>query len=180
VLRDLFVAMLVASTVFFVALVAALVYARYRLKRQLRLRPGTPSKAPTSWLFSTSEPARLHRRLRRATAAARATAATGDANIAPLVAEVEEHAIVLESHLVIAARLKGRGRPTRKAVAVQVKELELVVARLATSSLQARQTVALTGAPANRLAEVSERLDALEAARAELDAIEIQAGLQAR
>src|SRR3954468_11398531 len=157
--------MLVASTVFFVALVAALVYARYRLKRQLRLRPGTSSKAPTSWLVSTGEPARLHRRLRRATAAARATAARGDSTLVPLVAEVEEHAIVLESHLLIAAKLKGRGRSTRKAVAAQVKELELVVARLATSSLQTRQTVALPGAPANRLAEVSERLDALGAGR---------------
>jgi hypothetical protein len=178
VLRDLFVAMLVVSAVFCCAALAALAYARYRLKRQLRLRPGTPSKAPTSWLVSTGEAARLHRRLRHATAAARATRAVGDATIAPLVAEIEEHAIVLEAHLVVAARMKGRGRATRKAVGAQVTELEAVVARLATSSLRTPTTVALPGAPTNRLAEVSERLDALEAARAELDAIELEAGLR--
>jgi hypothetical protein len=178
VLRDLFVAMLVAAAVFCCAGLASLAYARYRLKRQLRLRPGTPSKAPTSWLVSTGEAARLHRRLRHATASARATRGLGDGMTGPLVAEIEEHAIVLEAHLVVAARLKHRGRATRKAVASQVKELEVVVARLATSSLRAPATVALPGAPTNRLAEVSERLDALEAARAELDAIELEAGLR--
>ena len=176
-LRDLFVAMAMASAVFGCAALAAIVYARYRLKRQLRLRPGTPSKAPTSWLVSTGEPARLHRRLRHATASARATRAL-DGMTGPLVAEIEEHAMVLEAHLVVAARMKHRGRPTRKAVASQVKELEAVVARLATSSLRSPTTVTLPGAPANRLAEVSERLDALEAARAELDAIELAAGLR--
>jgi hypothetical protein len=178
VLRDLFVAMLVASALFCCAGVAAILYARHRLKRQLRLRPGTPSKAPTSWLVSTGEPARLHRRLRHATASARAARAVGDATTAPLVAEIEEHAIVLEAHLVVAARMKHRGRATRKAVASQVKELEVVVARLAASSLRTPTTAALPGAPLNRLAEVSERLDALEAARAELDAIELEAGLR--
>lgn len=153
-LRDLFVALLVASAVFVAMFVGALFYARHRLKRQLRLRPSTPSKAPTSWLVSTGESARLHRRLRRATAAARAMPGAGSSTLAPLVTEIEEHAIVLEAHLVAAYRLKGRGRSTRRAVA------------------------ALPGAPADRLAEVTERLDALEAARAELDAIEVRAGLR--
>ena len=177
-LRDLFVAMLVASAIFCCAAVAALAYARYRLKKQLRLRPGTPSRAPTSWLVSTGEAARLHRRLRHATASARATRAIGDSTTAPLIAEIEEHAVVLEAHLVVASKMKGRGRTTRKAVAAQVTELEAVVARLATTSLRTPTAMALPGAPANRLAEVSERLDALEAARAELDAIEVEAGLR--
>ncbi|MEY2455712.1 MAG: hypothetical protein QOK06_806 [Acidimicrobiaceae bacterium] len=177
-LRDLFVALLVASAVFVAMFVAALFYARHRLKRQLRLRPSTPSKAPTSWLVSTGESARLHRRLRRATAAARAMPGAGSSTLAPLVTEIEEHAIVLEAHLVAAYRLKGRGRSTRRAVAAQVKELEAVVARLVKSSLSAPTVAALPGAPADRLAEVTERLDALEAARAELDAIEVRAGLR--
>ena len=63
---------LIWSLAFFVTWVAivalALVVLRWRLHRMNRVSPAMRSPAPIIWLWSPTQPARLHRRLRTATA----------------------------------------------------------------------------------------------------------------
>src|SRR3954454_18220937 len=89
---------LLVSTVLLFAF--GVTYTRWWLRKQLRIRPSTRSAAPTAWLAGTSEPARLHRRLRKATTTARLAGVRGGPTIAELATELEDHAIVLEAHLV--------------------------------------------------------------------------------
>src|SRR4051812_27657518 len=129
-MHDVFVLLLVTGSLAVAAVVGAATYARWRLRKQLRMRPHTRSVAPTSWLVSTSEPARLHRRLRRATSVARAAAARGDATIAGLTSELEDHAVALETHLVMLQRVWRRERDARHQVRAQTAQLEQLAARL--------------------------------------------------
>ena len=151
---------------------AAFAYARWRIRRQLRVRPSTRSLAPTYWLVSTSEPARLHRRLRRAAAVARAAAERGDATIADLADEVQDHAVALEHHLVLLSRVWRRARGARKDVIAQVAQVEHLSARLTVSAVEVTRPRALTAGSPDALAELTERIDALDAARKELTALE--------
>lgn len=151
---------------------AAIVFARWRIRKQLRIRPSTRSIAPTYWLVSTSEPARLHRRLRRAAAVARAAGQRGDTTIAELADEVQEHAIALEHHLVLLSRVWRRERDARKEVTAQVAQVEHLSARLTVSAVEVTRPRALTAGSPDALAQLTERIDALDAARQELSALE--------
>jgi hypothetical protein len=166
----------VALTVFAIAslvvFVGAVAYGRWRLRKQLRVRPTTRSAAPTSWLVSTSEPARLHRRLRRATATARLAGSQGDSTIAGLANEVEDHAVALETHLVMLSRLWRRERAARKQLVVQIEQLEQLSARLSASAVDVTRPRALGSGTSDGLAELAERIDTLDAARRELAAVE--------
>jgi hypothetical protein len=167
---------LVAVAVFGVAALTlfagAVIYARWRLRRQLRVRPSTRSAAPTSWLVSTSEPARLHRRLRKAATVARLAGARGDATTASLAADIEDHAVALELHLVMLSRVWRRERASRKQLVAQVVQLELLSGRLAASAVEITRPRALTAGSPDALAELAERIDALDAARQELATLE--------
>ena len=171
-MHDLFVALLVVGLASAALFVAAIAYARWRIRKQLRMRPSTRSLAPTYWLVSTSEPARLHRRLRRASAVARAAGERGDTTIAELADEVQEHAVALEHHLVVLSRLWRRERDARKELVSQVAQLEHLSARLTVSAVDVSRPRALTAGSPDALAELTERIDALDAARQELTAIE--------
>ncbi len=171
-LHDLFVALIVFGIGSFALFAGALTYARWRLRKQLRVRPSTRSTAPTAWLVSTTEPARLHRRLRKAASAARLAGARGDASIAALAREVEDHAVALETHLVLLSRLWRRERESRRQLVAQVAQLEQLTARLATSAVEVSRPRALGAGSADALAELTERIDALDAARRELSALE--------
>ena len=155
-----------------VCVLGALTYARWRLRKQLRVRPSTRSAAPTSWLVSTSEPARLHRRLRKAAATARLAGARGGATIATLAEEIEDHAVALESHLVMLSRMWRRERQARKQLSVQVTQLEQLAIRLSTSAVEVTRSRALGAGSPNALAELTERIEALDAAREELAVLE--------
>lgn len=163
-----------------VAIVIAVVagpptYAHWWFRKQLRIRPAVRSAAPTWWLMSTTSTARLHRRLRRAAAAARTAGVTDDPTLREMALEAETHAVSLEQPLLVIARL---GRPAgreQRALAEQVAELEAFVARLANLSRQ-HASVPRRG---DTIRQLQQRLDALEAAHAELAAIEARAGLQA-
>jgi len=155
-----------------VLLAGALAYTRWRLRKQLRMRPTTRSVAPTAWLVSTSEPARIHRRLRRATSIARVAASRGDATIAGLAAEVEDHAVALEVHLVMLSRLWRRERDARRRLVEQVVVLEQLASRLTVSAIEVSRPRSLTAGSPDALAELTERIDALDAARTELAHLE--------
>jgi hypothetical protein len=143
-----------------------------RLNRMLRIRLSVKSTAPSSWLVATHEPARLHRRLRRVGAVARAAAARGDATVAAMATELEDNALAVEAHLVLLSRLWRRERDARHEVIGQVVQLEHLAARLASSAAEAYRRPALMPGSQDALADLTERLDALDAARRELRAVE--------
>ena len=163
--------MIVALVV--VAVILPPAYVHWRVRRQMRIRPGTRTNAPTWWLVSTVGPARLHRRLRRAAAGTRAAADASDPAIREMAHEAEHHALALEAPLLVAARLGRAGSAELRALSEQTTELEAFVARLANVVRQSAT------APVGRrsVQQLQGRLDALEAAHAELDALEARAGL---
>lgn len=171
-MHDVLVALAVFGVVSIILCAGAITYARWRLRKQLRVRPSSASPAPTVWLVSTSEPARLHRRLRKAAAEARAAGARGDATISSLAVEIESHAVAVEGHLVVLHRVWRRERAARKQLAAQVKSIKQLSARLTTSALELTRQRALGAGSPDALAELSDRIDALDAARAELAALE--------
>jgi DNA-binding helix-hairpin-helix protein with protein kinase domain len=172
VVHDLFVALVVLGAGGLSLLAGALLYGRWRLRKQLRVRPSTRSSAPTNWLVSMSEPARLHRRLRKAAATARLAGASGGATVAELADEIEDHAVALETHLVLLSRMWRRERQARTQVVTQIEQLEQLTTRLTASAVQVSRPRALGAGSPDALAELTERIDALEAARAELTALE--------
>ena len=171
-LHDVFVALVVFGVASVAVFAGAVAYTRWRLRKQLRVRPSTPSPAPTSWLVSTSEPARLHRRLRRAAATARLAGERGDATITELATEIGDHAVALEAHLVMLSRMWRRERSARRQIVEQVTQLEQLTVRLTASAAEVSRPRALGAGAPDALAELTERIDALDAARAELLAVE--------
>jgi hypothetical protein len=147
------------------------------LRRANRVVAGRRTAAPISWLWSWREPARLHRRLRRAVAMARAAVAsplsppTGRRRAAPatmlstLAAELAEHAVAIDERLVAA----GRMRSLLPALAQEVHEVERSAARLSSLAgawrAQVHQAALTEGTGA---LDFGSRLDAFEAAMAEL------------
>jgi len=174
--HDLLVGLAVACGVCCALFAASVLWIRWRLQRMVRVRPGTPSPAPVGWVMSTSEPARLHRRLRRSAASARLAATYGGPAVASLAAEVEEEAVRLEVSLVALSRVWRNERQLRKELAGQIIELEHLAARVAASSDLARHRAGLTGGT-DHLTELRERIDAVDAARQELLRLERRTGL---
>lgn len=175
-MHDLLVALEVLGALLVAAVVAPLAYARWRVRRQLRVSPSVPSPAPSGWLVSTSPAARLHRRVRRANSTAR-TAAALDPALVELARELDLEAVALERQLVAVARLGRRGSEGRRAIDRRVSEVEVVASRLA-SMAGRRQTSSLV--PDDRFAELHLRLDALEAARVEVDQLVLRTGVTPR
>jgi hypothetical protein len=152
---------------------------RWRLRRRLRLGPGARSVAPIRWLVSPGWAARLHRRLRRAVSGAMA-AGSKATTTAELARELQQHAIALEAHLVVAYQLGRPGAAQRATLTAQVVEAERLAVRLSHLAVESTQPAALASAGDSTiepLAALGARLDALEAARAELGAVELRAGL---
>ena len=96
----------------------------------------------------------------------------GGATIADLADEIEDHAVALETHLVLLSRMWRRERQARKQVMVQIEQLEQLTVRLTASAVQINRPRALGAGSPDALAELTERIDALDAARAELTALE--------
>lgn len=182
-------AFLIWSTAFLVTWIAiitlAFVVLRWRLQRANRVSPAMRSPAPLLWLWWPSQPARLHRRLR---------AATADIHLAPahkrsgtslsvdeLKRELEYQAVELDHHVVAAAR---HPRPYRQRLLrhleKQVAEVERLSVRLSRMSRPA--TTPASGwdgvsGPPEVLARISHQLDLLDRVQAELTEIERAAGL---
>ena len=148
--------------------VLAVYVAVRRLKRRNRVSPAVPCDAPVRWLCTPSRAAMLHRRLRRSVYAVRQV--RGPA--AELAADLEAHAVAVDRHLVLAARapMAPRQRLLRE-VAAQVDDIESLTERVLSAA-----AAPLQPGP-ERLAVLAERLDTLEAAQAEIAALEEAAGL---
>lgn len=146
---------------------AALVV-RHRLRRRLRPAPGVRPTAPLRWLVWPSPAAARHRRLRAAVAAAppgprRRASPTA---VEELVVSLHVLAADLDRRLVAAARLP---RPHRGA---RLRELDPELDRLVdTADRLGRLAERAAAVPGTDLAaELEDRLGALEAAVADLEA----------
>lgn len=149
--------------------VLALVVAVRHLRRRNRVSPAVPGTAPTWWLCTPSRPALLHRRLRRAVYAVRQVRGGAAAELA---ADLEAHAVAVDRHLVLAARAPMSARPRLlRDVAGQVRDIEALTERVLAAAASPLQP------GPERLALLAERLDSLEAAQAEIAALEEAAGL---
>jgi len=175
---QLLLALVIFTTVMCAVCVAGWFWIRHRMRRLLRVRPKTKSPAPTGWVLSTSEPARLHRRLCRVAASARTSGSTGETTTASLAVQVEEEAVRLETCLVALSRVWRTDRDARRQMTAQITELERLAVRLATNAAAVSRPAALTAGSTDSLAELRERLDALDDARRELSTVERQAGLR--
>jgi hypothetical protein len=175
--HELFVALLIASVASCAICVSALLWVRWRMRLYLRIRPSSRSLAPTGWALSTSEPARLHRRLRRVAASARVAGSQGDPAAALVATQIEDEAVRLEACLVALSRVWRVERPARKELTNEIVELEHLTVRLATSA-SATRAAALGAGSVDAMSALRERLEALEEARVELNTVDQQAGLR--
>ena len=156
-----------------VSVLACLTY----LRRRVRINPRVRSAAPVGWLWSMRAPARAHRRLRRALRGARGALAQGASNgmavdgLSGCLEELEAHALAVDDQIIVAARFAPVIRRSMlKGLRPEVTEIELLSARVAAT------VVSRTALHEKRLADVrsriAERLDALDAASAEIAALE--------
>ena len=163
ILGILFVAVAIA-----VAGGAALVVGAQRVKQNARrgqqIAPGTPSAVPLGWAGAHTPEAKLHRRLGQAMSGLRAVT-DGDPLVTANVQVVEREALKIEQKLVAASmmaeRLKG---PAINELGTAVDQIEDVSAQLIQRSAELS-----SGDVQAQLGELSERLDLLDQARAELD-----------
>jgi hypothetical protein len=167
------------------AIVAGCTVAVRSVRRANRVVPDRRSAAPTRWLYSWREPARLHRRLRRAVNMARSAmtplhpqprrwrrAQQGGA-LAQMGDELAHRAAAIDDQLVWADSLHpGWRRQTLAALARDVADVESDawrLARLAHAWRTQLHQAALVEA-ASPL-DLGSRLDAFEAAMAELSRV---------
>lgn len=147
---------------------AALVLGAQRVKQNAQkgqqISPGTASAVPLGWAGAHTPEAKLHRRLGKAMSGLRA-ATEGDALVTANVDVVEREALKIEEQLVAASmmaeRLKG---PAIDELGAAVDQIENVSAQLIQRSAELS-----AGDVQAQLSELSERLDLLDQARAELD-----------
>jgi hypothetical protein len=147
------------------------------LRRHNRISPGIRTSAPLSWLWRPAGPARAHRRLRRAVRAAhRAVDQAGAAGIPvngllDCVEEIERLAVTADEQLVVAGRFSGSVRRTMlRGLRPQIVELESLAAR--TAATVVCRTHLSDAHLGDAVARVHERLDALDAAHAEIAELE--------
>jgi hypothetical protein len=114
----------------------------------------------------------LHRRLRKASTVARAAGERGGPTIAELADDLQDHAVALEHHLVLLSRVWRRERVARREIVDQVAQLEGLSSRLTISAMEVSRPRALSSGSPDALAELTERINTLDAAREELTALE--------
>jgi hypothetical protein len=167
--REVLLGLLIAGVAAWAACLLGALWVRHRLRRRLRITPGVRSPAPTAWLVSPTAAARLHRRLRRVGASARA-ASTLDPALTDLADELIVDAVSLEPAVAAVAGTGSAGASIRRSVSARVSELEHVARHLTTLSTQA------ASGPSESL-RLHHRVGALEAARQEIADIDRAAGL---
>src|SRR2546430_14378560 len=174
-------AVIVAILVVVFVVLPAVTFALFMrsLARRNRVSPSVPTLAPLTWSVLPERPARLHRRLRRAVAMARAAAAGHVARngralgaIPELVGDLEQRACAVDNELVVAARAKGPLRWSMlNDLEHQVYEIDALVSRVAGLTAAWSAATATGGTGPAGLDAIGERLDALEAAVHDVRAI---------
>lgn len=155
------------------AVATAVAYGAIRNKRafakQNEIIAGTPSRAPAEWAGAHSPEALLHRRLRGAVDASRAQLAAAGSGFEDVVAAIARGAQEIDDRLIAAAALPVPHR-TRAIAEIEpsVAALEDAVAGLAANASTSDQATV-----AGAIAAAHDRLDALAAARAEVEEADV-------
>lgn len=154
-------------------------------RRRARIGRHPHSTAPVSWLAAGHPAASLHRRLRRAVKALRVAVPEpprkrrrrGElTGVERLAGELEAHAAAVGQDLLFAARLRGSLRQRVLAsLHEQVTDIERLTARIALAAPAGGVSPTADPAVLHRL---TAEFDSLEAAYAELAALETRAGLR--
>lgn len=179
-MAELLIALLVVMLLGLLLTLLALALGARALRKRNRVSPTVPTSAPTSWLGAPGAGARLHRRLRTAVSVARAASATAPSapHLTDLAAELEREAVALDTHLVIASRIKGRqGRDQMAALAQQVLQVEQVASQVSLLAAQSQAPMVARG-QASALDDLARQLDHLEQARQEVAKVEMAAGVE--
>lgn len=174
-----------------VTLCIAVLLVLHRLRRRNRVRPAQADDIPLLWLVSPQSAARLHRRLVAATRAAQLVAdrhrpagrrgkrgrREDPPTIVVLCEQLEVQAAMIDTHLAFAVRLASRPRrQVLASLAPGVAEIERTASRIAVMSAEMRAPTVLAE-HTDGIAELSNRMDALESATASLRELEAGAGL---
>jgi len=171
---DFFKALLVVNILILVTFAVSTALVLRKLTRANRVAPGRRSAAPLSWLVSPFTAPRLHRRLRRAVAAARLSVAVAPAALAlqDVAGELTARAVKIDDYLVAANGLHPQvRRPRLYELADEIREIEESTGRLhRLSSDWCRQLDLATATMGVALPDLHQRLDAVEAALRELPA----------
>ncbi|HEY5154548.1 MAG TPA: hypothetical protein VIJ47_07430 [Acidimicrobiales bacterium] len=185
-MREVLIA-LMAFTLTWVALAAlGFVVLRWRLSRANRVSPAVKSPAGLLWLWAPTRAARLHRRLRTAVAMihlapSRRDRSTPTLSVDELRRELEYQCVELDQHLVVAARHpRSHRRGLLAALDTQVSEVERLAVRLSAMARPADAPASGWSEPSTPpevLERLSQQLDLLDAAQAELVQIEQASGL---
>jgi hypothetical protein len=163
-----------------IAVAAGCALAVWSIRRANRVVPERRGAAPTGWLWSLREPARLHRRLKRAVRLVRAAAAPvgpqpqtqrhvqPTSALAAVADDLVSRAAAIDDQLVFAARV----RPLLRGLAREVADVEHAAWRLAgtAAAWRAQLQQAALAQPLPAL-DAGSRLDAFEAAMAELSSM---------
>ncbi len=151
------------------------------LRRRNEVSVAHPTRPPLRWLVSPEPCARLHRRLatavivvRHAVPSTRRRRRREKEPVAALAADIETRAVALDHDLMIVVHLRGdSSRAVRQRIATQVDMIERIAHRLAITSSRSGDAAPTIEA----VRRITEYLDALDAARAEIAQIERDAGL---
>lgn len=156
------------------------------VRRSVRVTRHDRIGAPVSWLALPGPASSLHRRLRRSVQALRTAVPPptkrqqrkGQVHqLHRLAHEIEQHASVVAADVVVVARLRGPERQRALAgLRTQVEQIEGLCARVAIATPTISSIAPAPADPAV-LGRLTDELDALEAAHAELAALERGVGL---
>lgn len=150
--------LLAVVVIFIVAVAGSALGARYALHRRNRVITSVKSPVPLSWLSSSRREARIHRRLRTCGRRLELVPPTDD--VAEIITRLRVELVELDTYLVTVARRPSRARRAdRPRIYERVEQIEELIGRVEERSL----------AEPVSLDDLSERLDLLEAADAELD-----------
>jgi hypothetical protein len=150
-------------------------YVMHTIRKRNRVAPGTRSPAPISWLWSWRMAARLHRHLARTIHAVHACIVDSreQLGLATMVKELEAQACAIDRQLVAVDRSPN---PTRyrmlRELYAEVRQVDAVAERV----IRMGRAWAGDEPSVRGLAGVSDRLDALEAAMADLARLDRTAG----
>jgi hypothetical protein len=198
-METVLLALLLMVVMFAIAVGVVVGVGAWSLNRRNRLAPGIETGAPLLWIWSPTQPARLHRRLQAAVVPVhtpdpsarrtRATSTTGaDAAIGAVTTlddvcrSLTGQAAAVDRDVIQASRLPRRARRARlRVLQGEVAEIERLTVRVHHHRATQTQPSTLDGTPprsrADTLAGIGGHLDALAEAHAELHAIEQANGL---
>jgi hypothetical protein len=166
-------ALWLVSVTVFMAGMGALAWRRLHLRN--RVSPRVASRAPLEWMWSWSQPARLHRHLARTVAAAHSCidGTRAQLGLEDLVGELERHACAIDDQLVVVARLpQSTRRRLLRELAAEVRHVDALAERV----IRTGRAWAGVEPSTRALAPVAERLDALDEALRDLARLDRTSG----